>query len=225
MAKQFELVMFDMDGTFISSREFHTQVFTRFFNGFVMPVEYDEVRKGMGNTVWTIFESFHVSRERFEQLFWQLDGFCRTEILDLVKEITLAGDVKETLVRLKSRCYQTALVTNSMQGVTESILNYFGLSDLFDMVVGADIESATKHARCEKVRESLHCSAVKTVYVGDAETDIQLAMDLGYGSCFADTAISWAKDRYFIYEKMKPDFAIRALKELPECLESSVDSR
>ena len=210
------IVMFDMDGTFISSKKFHASVFYRFFNKYVKPVEYKEVEKNMGNTVPAIFINFNVDEKRFPELFEKLDVFCKEQIDDLIGTIPVAPDIKETLEAIHEKDIKTAVVTNSMQCVVESILHYFGLTDLFDYISGADIDTCTKNRRCENVRTAVGAEPENVLYVGDAETDIILANELSYVSCFADTPFSWCKDRKYTYEMLRPDMSVKALKEIPE---------
>ena len=211
-----KIVMFDMDGTFIDSRKFHANVFYRFFNQCVMPVSMKDIEAGIGNTVRDIFQSFGIEEEKFEQLFSELDIFCRTQVDDLIEKIGIAPDMKETLAVLQKRGIITAVVTNSMQCVVERILEIHHLTSQFAIISGADIESLNKNKRCEAVRLKTDANKQEVLYVGDALSDVILAKELGYKSCFADTAISWCKDKDYMLTVLRPDYTVKKLFEITD---------
>lgn len=66
---KYDLIMFDMDGTLMDSKQFHYEVFYRFLNEFVMQVTREQVEKGLGATVREIFDSVGVREEKLEGLF------------------------------------------------------------------------------------------------------------------------------------------------------------
>ncbi len=214
MNNQYKLIMFDMDGTFISSRDFHTSVFYRFFHDRAIPVTVESVRAGMGNTVREIFQSVDAEEEQFPELFSQLDRFCRLQIDDLVQEIPIEPSIWDVLDHIKEHGIKTAVVSNSMQGVVERILEYHDLIRCFDYVSGANLEDISKNNRCREV--SLQCGAEprQVLYVGDAESDIAMSNELGYDSCFADTAFSWCRDREYMQRVLRPCYTVKTLKEL-----------
>lgn len=211
---RYQLIMFDMDGTFIDSRSFHEKVFYRFFNERVMPVTKERVAEGIGNTVRDIFQSLNLDEKVFPELFQELEVFCRTRIDELIKEIYVAEDTLKTLVTLEGYGVKTAVVTNSMQCVADRILKLHGLEKHFSVVSGADITSLNKNQRCEAVRKELGAEKEKVLYVGDAESDIVLAGSMGYDSCFADTPLSWGRDKAYIAFVLKPTYTVGRLYEL-----------
>lgn len=214
----YKLIMFDMDGTFIDSKDFHTKVFYTFFNKYVKPVSVEQVNMGIGNTVRDIFESFHVPEEEFKILFCKLEQFCREEIKDLICEMKIANDIAGVLDKLRKAGMQTALVTNSMHCIAEQILKYHRLSERFDYISGADFASLTKNVRCEKIRRVANAKPREVLYVGDAEADMILVNDLNYAGCFANTSISWCKDQDYILRVLKPTYCVRNIRELTEII-------
>lgn len=218
MIHRCRLVMFDMDGTFIDSKQFHTEVFFRFFNEYVMPVSLEETGAGMGNTVRDIFRSFHIPEDEFPVLFHRLDYFCRYRIGDLVKDVRVCEGMADVLGRLRMAGMKTAVVTNSMQCVAEEILKTHGLYRSFDYISGADIESMNKKSRCDRVRVMAGVEEKEVFYVGDSEGDLVLAGDMGYGSIFADTEISWCRDRKYVLEQLRPDGVVKDVRDLPDLL-------
>lgn len=214
MIHRYKIIMFDMDGTFIDSKNFHTKVFYRFFNQYVMPVSWEAVETGIGNTVRDIFQSLSVPEVQFEELFAKLDSFCCTQIDDLVQEIDVAFDIEKTLKAIRKKGIKTAVVTNSMRCVTERILKLHKLEKYFSYVSGADIESLNKNQRCDAVRTQALAEKAEVLYVGDAESDIVLANEMGYDGCFVDSSLSWCRNREYVRSVLKPDYTVKNLYEI-----------
>lgn len=210
--------MFDMDGTFIDSKEFHTKVFYQYFNRYVMPVDIETVRQGMGNTVRDIFRSLNVEETRFPELFEKLDEFCRTQIDGLIEKIQIAEDIEKTLEGIEAVGIKSALVTNSMQCVAERILEIHNLKKHFSVVSGADLASLNKNRRCEKIRKEMGLERKQILYVGDAENDMILAKEMGYDSCFADTVLSWCRDKDYVMSVLRPAYTVKSLYEITEIM-------
>lgn len=218
MTVKYKIAMFDMDGTFVDSKRFHTKVFYHFFCEYVKPVTMEEVETGMGNTVREIFTSFFIPENEFQNLFSKLDFFCRYEIDDLLEEATVAKDICETLKRLREYGLLTAVVTNSMQVVTEQILKRYELFEQFDFISGADMESVNKNGRCEKVRMKSRAKKKEVLYIGDSEHDILLANNMGYDGCFTKTKIAWYKDENYIKDVLMPTFTVNRLIDIPKMI-------
>lgn len=210
---KYDLIMFDMDGTLMDSKQFHYEVFYRFLNEFVMQVTREQVEKGLGATVREIFDSVGVREEKLEGLFFRLDEFCSSEeVAKLARKIPAAEGSCETLRGLKEKGILCALVTNSLETVTNQMLREHHLLDCFDVISGADFYSLNKVERCSKVKETL--KAERVLYVGDAENDMELAKNLGYDSCFANFAFGWCPDAEVLQQKWKPTFRVKRLPEL-----------
>jgi phosphoglycolate phosphatase-like HAD superfamily hydrolase len=209
---KYDLIMFDMDGTFMDSRQFHTKVFHRFINEYVKPVEITEVAEAMGNTVRDIFENLGVPHNEISAIIDALQEFCKCRVDDLALRIKAGEGIGEVLDTIRSLGIKTALVTNSIDTVVNRMLDTHGLLDKFDYISGADYHSMDKTDRCKQVAGLF--AARHILYVGDTESDIILAKRLDYDSCFAKTEISWYKDADYIINILKPTYVINSLYEL-----------
>lgn len=208
----YDLVMFDMDGTLMDSREFHQEVFYRFLNQYVGPVTRPQVRRGMGDTVREIFDSVGVPETELEMLFRKLDDFCRNEVDGLAAQIPVVPGTRELLEALKQKGIKRALLTNSMEAVSERMLAANGLLEYFDAISGADFYSVNKIERCSRLEKRM--GAKRVLYVGDTEKDIELAHSMGYDCCFAETEFGWYADREYIFQVLKPEYAVTDIKEI-----------
>lgn len=216
--KEYKLVIFDMDGTFLDSKTFHTEVFYRFFRQYIGSVSRSAVAKNMGTTVKDIFMNFQIPERDFEDLFHKLERFSVCCVDDILSEIRVGEGIYETLTEIRKRNVRTALVTNSMQPITEQMLKFHGLFPLFDIISGADIDSIDKSVRCEKALEKTQAARDKVILIGDAESDMCLANKMGYDSCFADTEISWYRDKEYIMRVLRPTCTVQHLKEIPSII-------
>lgn len=211
-----KLVMFDMDGTFIDSRNFHTHIFYEFFKKYWKEVPYDKVSSGVGTSVRVLFEIAQISEDLMEPYFRRLDEFYENESLEMIKKIKLADGIKELLENLKERGVKRAVVTNSLQSVADEILRVHGLSDKFDLVLGADMYSKDKIQRCRIIEERLGVASSGILFVGDSEEDMMLANTMGYQGCFLDTRIAWYKDKEYILSELKPAYVVDSIKQVAE---------
>ena len=212
------LIMFDMDGTFMSSRPFHAKVFHRFLNRHGHPLTLEEARDRMGATVRDIFTQCGVVEEEMEELYAKLDEFVQSGIDDLVREIPEAEGIHEAMAAIKASGAHTAVVTNSMQYVAERMLTLHGLRPFFDVVSGADPHSVDKVARFEAVIEHFKAEREKVIYIGDTEGDIELAHKVGCLACFAKTPISWYQNLDYINAVLRPEYTFESFYELPGVL-------
>ncbi len=216
MNRRYKMAIFDMDGTFTDSKNFQTEVFYRFINAYIASSTKEVIADKMGATVREIFLDFGMPEERYPALFDQLDHFCRTQIDELVKEIRIVPGIKESLDAMRRRGIKTAVITNSMQAVVERILQLHDLWDRFDYVSGADLESVNKNKRCEAVRMAADVKSGDVLLIGDAESDIILANEMGYQSCFVDSPISWCADREYMMNVLQPDYTVASLEEIKD---------
>lgn len=91
-------------------------------------------------------------------------------------DLTLFPDAKETLLMLKERGLKVGLVTNGLQKDIDDILSRTGLTDIFDVTVGADAVRKPKPEK-EIFAYAINKLVVRTqeaLFVGDnAKTDYE----------------------------------------------------
>lgn len=209
---RYDLLVFDMDGTIMDSKKFHTEVFYRFINKYVCSASYEEIINGLGATVKAIFDYFNVQEDQLEELMDKLDEYNSSQIDELAKEIPVAEGIAELLDEAKRHEIKTALLTNSMESVANKMLEVHDLDHRFDIVSGADYNSIDKKSRCRALEEMF--STKKILLFGDMEQDLILAKDMGYDACFVRQEMAWYKDLDYICNVLKPKYMITKMVEI-----------
>jgi pyrophosphatase PpaX len=218
---KYSCLFFDMDGTFTDSRNFHVKAFHRFFNKYYKDVDMDTVRKGIGATIKIIFDNLNVSGEHYRELFDKLCLFYSNEVDDLIAEIEVAKGFRTVLEHFNSKAYTVAVITNSLQQLTDRVLQIHGLRNYFQLVIGADRHTLDKQERCLGAMNMLQAKPGEILYIGDAERDIEVANALGFDSCLAYTDISWCEDYKYTLNVLRPTYTVQALGELPFLLDKT----
>lgn len=103
-------------------------------------------------------------RERYHQVGW--------------KENQVYPGMRSLLMDLHAAGHYLGIATGKPQDMTERILKYFGLFDLFDNIVGPD--PSNLHARKEEqLQEALGAWDGPAVMIGDRDSDVSAAHTLG----------------------------------------------
>jgi Predicted phosphatases len=212
--EKYKYVFFDMDGTFIDSRQFHIEAFYRFFNKYYHAVDMETVRNGIGDTIKAIFNHLHILDEEYDELFNKLGDFYSNETDDLIKKIPVLKGAKEVFENLNKKGLKLVVITNSLQQLTEKIHRIHGTNEYFTLLIGADKNSLDKQQRFVKVINQLGANLKEIVYVGDAKRDVQIANEIGIDSCLVYTSISWCDDLDYVRQHLKPKYIVYALNDL-----------
>lgn len=219
---KYELIIFDMDGTFIDSKEFHAKVFFDFFQKNCVPVTYEYCYRSIGKTVRQVFEAVDLLITEYNRYYDLLNDYYMNEGTHIIHLTKVAEDFKKFLSQVKKYGIKTAVITNSLNCVTEQILKYHSLNMEFDNVIGADKESLDKISRCKALLKQRKILPEKVLLVGDTESDIELANYLGIDACFAKTSIAWYQDSDYIEKELKPCMIVKDYLEFSNILKTLV---
>ncbi len=178
-----ELVMFDLDGTLVETGPGILDALRKTFweKGMEPPAE-EILHRFIGPP---LTESFHLfAGIAKEQLATMVDTFRKHYQQDGIYRGGPYPGMVETLASLGSRV-SLAVATAKPQESAEIVLQYFGLRDYFDVVVGSDLATGLmgKEQIMVKVLAQyplLHVS--KAMMVGDRSFDIEAARSLGMDS-------------------------------------------
>jgi HAD superfamily hydrolase (TIGR01509 family) len=183
----FKAIFFDKDGVLINS--FDT-VFTAMNEAFTI-YGYNRPGKEEFRKEWwgiradlNIEKKLGISKEEAQEIF-EYYKEKRGELEGLTK---LYPGVKEVLRELDGD-YNLGVVTSTFKAVALEILDSFGISDFFDVIIGGD-ETNPKPAPDSllKACEELRIRPNNAVYVGDTDADIGAGKAAGCNTVIVTTS-------------------------------------
>jgi phosphoglycolate phosphatase len=217
MEKQndFELIIFDMDGTLIDPRiDVANALNVTLIQLDLAPLSYKEIfgliRDGMRDLMERVLPPSH--QDRIETAITLYRSHYDNHLLD---NTTLYPSVRETLEELAS--LKKAVVSNKREKPVRAILKGFNLPHHFEMVLGGDSIGERKPAphAILKVLDYFDVSLSNALIVGDSPEDIQAGHAAGIRTC--GVTYGYRSRESLVDEK--PDYLIDDLRLLLEIVE------
>ncbi|MGE5354514.1 MAG: HAD family hydrolase [Acidobacteriota bacterium] len=203
-------VVFDLDGTLMSSSATIYKCTLRTFQEFNIAAEVseEEFNKKIGYHFKDIFADFNISVP-------DLEGFIdryKALYFDFIDESKVYPNVLEALEFLKSKGILTSLLTTKAQDQAERILEHFGLKDYFSIITGRQNGMAIKPApdALLKICRETGVAPAETLMVGDSELDIRCGKNAGSLTCGVTFGYRLKEE----LEKENPDYLISDMKEI-----------
>lgn len=209
-----KLICFDLDGTLVDSVPDLRLALNAMLDEFKLPHCQDEqIKTWLGNGLPKLVERALVHVEN--QTVLQQDALSRFELHYqhyLNSASSLYENVAETLKVLKSRGYQTALITNKSEQFLPGLLTHFKISDCFDLVLGGDTLAKNKPDPMQVNFALDHFSVEKyqAVMVGDSKNDILAGQNAGLLSI----ALTYGYNYGEPVSLLNPDYIIDQFNEL-----------
>ena len=182
------LVVFDLDGTLIDSREDLAASVNLTRGEFGLPpLSTEKVTSYVGDGVRKLITRVFAGYEGKFNLDEALVHMRRHYEANLVARTTLYPGVAEGLMSLRGKGVKLAIVSNKPTEFCGRIMDHFGLGALFDFVIGGDSGMPLK----PDPASILHCldgvGAAKSNawIVGDNHTDLAAGRNAGIKRCFA----------------------------------------
>jgi phosphoglycolate phosphatase len=182
MARRFDLIAFDWDGTLFDS----TALIARCIQaacadlGLAVPSDRDASYViGMGLVEALQHAAPGLPRERYGEL----GARYRHHYFNRQHEITLFDGVLPLLAQLKERQHLLAIATGKSRAGLDDALGSVQLLGLFDATRTADETASKPHPRMlRELMAELGVPAERTLMVGDTTHDLQLAANAGAAS-------------------------------------------
>lgn len=183
MLKQIDLLVFDLDGTLIDSRQDLANSVNFTLEKMGWKKVKDEIIFGfIGDGLRELLaRSFRTYEEKIiEEAVPVFRSHYREHLLDNTR---LYPGVKEILEYFKEK--KIALVTNKPCGFSTTILERLNISSYFDLVLGSDsVLNKKPHPEpLFKVLDSLRVSKKRCVMIGDSSMDIEMGKEAGVITC------------------------------------------
>ena len=188
--KNYEYYLFDADGTLIDTAELIYQAFKyscRKFAG--KEISADVVKQSIGLPIRTMME-MHIGPmpdERYARILPEHMAYQRSIRGDYLK---LFPRVAEGLHALKAQGKQLAVVSSRQHETLTLYLQEMGIYDLFDAVVPPELTEKHKpHPEpALKALAMLHGEAKESLFIGDAEFDMECGRRAGMDTAF----VAWS---------------------------------
>jgi phosphoglycolate phosphatase len=186
MANRFDLIVFDMDGTLVDTRDGIAETVVEALGelGFVQPAAA-EVYPLIGLPLDEVFRRFldpGASADTLRELSDRYRARYREVVMPRVR--AFAG-VPEGLRELRLQNHQLAVATSRFVRMATDVLSTAGLLDAFDLVLGMDLVARPKPAPDLVIAalERLAVPASRALVVGDTVHDIEMGRSAGATTC------------------------------------------
>jgi len=214
---QIELVVFDLDGTLVSS---HQTIYKATLHAlkevkvnYILPEE--QFYKRIGLHFEDIFDEFGFKVPDFEEFI----GIYKSIYFNYIDSSILYSGVEEIIMKLNDKKVKIALLTTKGQSQADEILRHFNLFEKFNYIMGRRPGIAHKPSPepLLKICNDLNINPVKALIVGDSEMDVQCGKNAGIKTC----AVTYGYRTTEELEKSQPDFLIDNIMELEQIINYS----
>lgn len=207
---QIKNIVFDLDGTLMSSSSTIYKCTLRTFKEFNILAELpeEEFNNKIGHHFGDIFRDLNIDVP-------DLEGFIdkyKSLYFDYIDESLVYPNVVEMLKEMKNQKIPVSLLTTKAQDQAERILEHFQLSQYFNMIMGRRPGIAIKPApdALLKICKDVGVPADYTLMVGDSELDIKCGKNAGALTCAVTFGYRTEED----LRSENPDYIISDMLEL-----------
>ncbi len=203
-------VVFDLDGTLTKSDSTIYKCTVKTLKEFdvVCELPEDQFNLKIGHHFKDIFDDFKIQMPDIENFIDQY----KLNYFDFIHESAVYPNVEKVLDYLQKNNYYISLLTTKSQDQSEKILEHFGLSSYFNVIMGRRIEFPVKPAPDALIYicNVLGLQPENTMMVGDSELDIRCGKNAGTFTC--GVTYGYRNRQSLVAEK--PDYLISDIKEL-----------
>ena len=169
-------LIFDLDGTLIDSAPDIHAAINMLFSRHDMPTfTYDQVRGFVGNGVGILLERCLKALDLPHDD--KLHADLMVEFIDIYETAhdltTLYPGVAAALLELS--VHPMAICTNKPEGPTVAVLNHFGLSHHFPVIIGGDTLPQRKPDPAPLLAAIKQLGQTNLLFIGDSEVDAETA--------------------------------------------------
>lgn len=213
----FNLVVFDLDGTLIQSHDtiFESVIYSLKMLGITNEPDKDEFMKQIGHHFFEIFESTGIIVNDFDKFMHHY----KAKYFSYIDLSTYYPGVLETLEWLKGKDIKIALLTTKLQDQADKIIDHFKLRKYFNEVAGRRKGIANKPAAepLLNICNKLNVASSVAIMVGDTELDIKCGKNAGAATC----GVTFGYRSVELLQKENPDFIIDEMGDLKKIINNS----
>lgn len=212
--KSVDLIIYDLDGTLIDSREDIAQASNKMLAEFGLKKKSaDEIAECVGRGVQNLVLGLlgKSNEDKFDKALKILKKNYGDHLLDHTK---LYPGVLETLEHFKHK--KQVVITNKPEGFSVKILEGLGVMKYFSIVIGGDTVRTKKPSpeSVFKILDELKISAERAIIVGDSSIDIETGKNAKVSVC----AVTYGFGRLDEIQSAKPDFTIDQMDQLTKAI-------
>ena len=214
MLNNIKLIVFDLDGTLVSSHKNIYLATLKAFDELKIDAEIEEKEffKNIGLHFKEIFQNLMIRVVDIDKFI----SIYKEFYFDFINESKIYPSVESTLLILKKKGYKISLLTTKGEDQAVKIINYLGLGKYFDLITGRKKGFKIKpHPEpLLNICEHFDIAPEQTLIVGDTELDIRCGKSANAYTCgvtFGYRTIEQIKEE-------KPDFIIDKFNKLTEIL-------
>lgn len=187
MSHNIRAVLFDMDGTIMDSAPGVLNSVIYALDHFGIKVkDLSEIRGFMGPPLVDSFMKFYGFSHADAELARDTYRVCYNggQILNT----QVYEGIPQLLGRLRDAGVKVSLATSKPESMAITILEHFGILDLFDVVTGAGMEDHVRHSKTDVIVEALNRLGISenekdsVIMVGDRKYDLIGAKECGLAS-------------------------------------------
>lgn len=219
MLKNFELIIFDLDGVLIDSKGMYLYIFQKVLAKEGYHYSYEQIEHYIGQkTGKVISDLIPMEDERREEKIERAKEYA--DKISISEEgyskVVLLSHAKETIEELSRRNYTLTLLTNSDRIFVEAVLKRFSLKNSYwSRIIAADDEFESKEEAANYLVNYFKTTPDKTAYIADMIKDVEIARKVG---CKIIAIPGWHTEKMLREALVNYGFSdqnlIRSLKEL-----------
>jgi HAD superfamily hydrolase (TIGR01549 family) len=206
-------VAFDLDGTLIDNADALSVALSKAIGEFGYRAEPDEIRKYLGLSFYDIVSKFIKNPDRV--LLEKIKETRKKYIIESISSFRIFPDALYALKALKELGVKSAVATSLGKDLVDFVIKNLKLDSYLCCWVTVDEVKKPKpepHVFL-KAMELMQVKPESCIAVGDREYDVLAGKKAG-----SLTALV-LRDSFSVYEKIKPDYILKSLEELPEIIQ------
>ena len=180
MLNEFDVFLFDFDGTLFDTLESSIYVFEEAYKHIGIKVNHDEVLGYTREPIPNSYKRLVGSMDGYPSFIKDIDDLVHSQkVVDMTE---IYSETAEILKFLKANKKTVGIVTSNSKKHVIDVLNKFGLTSYFDVIVG-NKEAPNPKPSPEPILKALELlgeqNKEKVVYIGDALNDAIAATNAG----------------------------------------------
>ena len=206
----FDLVLFDLDGTLVDSRQDLAQAVNHALAALGQPpLSVDMITSYVGDGISKLLQRSmkNLSNDELQRGRQAFREYYAEHVADFTRPY---DGVPEMLAHFRDK--KKALLTNKDQTFTESLLQQLDLGRFFDAVVGGNsgFEVKPDPEALLSILQKLGVLATKALMIGDSSNDILAGKNAGVATC----AVTWGYRPEAELAALQPDLIVHKPEEI-----------